>query len=344
MGNITLRAIISKIRKQTFDYGNWFNKKEIQPYVNFKSMMFFVIFFNITLLLGLFVFGGLNSLKTVLTTSLLSPEEFGKLRAESGVNGLITPIYVYVITAIGRIVAFVYLAYSIVKKKKIHTIIAYAYIVLLLISQLANLSKSSFFFLFIQVIVLHLLIYNVKFNILKITISVITAIIVLIPIYLFTTNAENASVAMQLISNRVFNEPNRVLALYFEAFPSVYPHTWGMNIRLVHNLLTTETFHAAETLFCGDDDLGCTVNSIFLADAWVDFSFCGIIIESFFLGAYLFVIDYWVFKEKTFFTKAMFAGFFLTMFSLPSIALLACMVTFGLITIPLMVTILKIKY
>jgi len=70
----------------------------------------------------------------------------------------------------------------------------------------------------------------------------------------------------------------------------------------------------------------------------------GIVIESFFIGAYLAVIDFWVFRKNNIMTKAMFAGLLLSMFSLSSIALLATMVTFGLVSIPVMVYLLRIKY
>jgi len=343
-GNIFTKNILSRLKTHaTYDYKTWFDKPEMEGYINLKTLMLFVLIFSIILVLGLFVYGGLNSFRSVLSNSSIAPEEYRRLRAESGVNGWISVFYAYVTTAIGRIVGFVYLGYAVTRKKTGHSILAFLYLLLLLVSQLANLSKTGFVLLLLQIVILLLLIYKVKFNFLKMIFGAIILLIILIPIFIYSTDSGNVSVALKTISYRVFEEPNRVLAMYIENWPDKISHKWGMNIRLIHQLFETAPFYSSDVIL-GGKKLGSTFNAIFLGDAWVDFSYMGIVIESFFIGAYLAVIDFWVFRKNNIMTKAMFAGLLLSMFSLSSIALLATMVTFGLVSIPVMVYLLRIKY
>ncbi|AMS26767.1 hypothetical protein AEM51_06785 [Bacteroidetes bacterium UKL13-3] len=294
------------------------------------------------ILLGLFLYGGIDSLKYVIANPL-TPEEFGMLRANSGVQGWISSFYSYSITALGRFVGFLFLGVAIYKKRRLETIVAYAYLILIFIGLMANLSKSSAVVFLFQIVVFHSILYNKAINFSKALLFLLLSIVLFAAIYLFTTTAEDIPTALSLFSHRIFGEPNRVLAQYTEYYPNIYPHTYGLNIRLVHSLIGTGEFISSDALLAGNI-IGATVNTIFIGDAWVDFGYWGVMYQSLFLGAYLAILDYIVFNKKNLYTKAMCATLILGILSLSSIALLACLIGFGLLSIPIFSVLFKIKF
>ena len=62
-------------------------------------------------------------------------------------------------------------------------------------------------------------------------------------------------------------------------YPRYLPHTWGMNIGLIHRCSAAAIFfaHARVANFFGAD--GATFDSFFIADAWVDFSYAGVVMS-----------------------------------------------------------------
>jgi len=167
-GNIFTKNILSRLKTHaTYDYKTWFDKPGMEGL--YKSQNTHVIrthIFNYTGT-GIVCLWRTEFIRSVLSNSSIAPEEYRRLRAESGVNGWISVFYAYVTTAIGRIVGFVYLGYAVTRKKTGHSILAFLYLLLLLVSQLANLSKTGFVLLLLQIVILLLLIYKVKFNFLK---------------------------------------------------------------------------------------------------------------------------------------------------------------------------------
>jgi len=277
---------------------------------------------------------------TVISSPLLAPEDIVSLRSDSGVQGWVAPFYVYSTQAIGRFFAFMCLAYSIQNKHKIGILFSIFFILTIFIGLLANLSKSAAFVFLFQVLFLITLIRNYKIHFGNILLFIAGFVTLLIFIYLFVTVAESSSDALNFMTYRIFKEPNRVLNLYTEYYPKIYPHTYGLNIRLIYNVFGDGEFVSSDVIL--SDGRG-TLNAFFVGDAWVDFSYIGVIIESFFLGIYMAFLDHFVFKEKNLITKVTLTSLVLGIFALPSVAMLACMITFGLLSVPILSKIIRLK-
>ncbi|KIU52576.1 MULTISPECIES: hypothetical protein [Bradyrhizobium] len=95
----------------------------------------------------------------------------------------------------------------------------------------------------------------------------------------------DASSAFSAAYSRVFEAENQSLFENFATFPQIYPHMWGTNIRPIA-ILTGEPYTPAyrivARLWYGTDEV--TSPSLFIADAWADFSYLGVIVFSFIAG------------------------------------------------------------
>jgi hypothetical protein len=91
---------------------------------------------------------------------------------------------------------------------------------------------------------------------------------------------------------RIFEVPSESLLETFGAYPFRYPHTWGANIRplaMMIGLDYTPAYTIISQLWHNTKD--ATSNGMFIADAWVDFSYAGVIVFSMLAGATCRTID-----------------------------------------------------
>lgn len=343
MGRFLLIFLLYDSGKQPLNYYKWFNKPDLETYINNGTLIAFTFITGLIILLGLFVYGGIDSLITALTNSAVNADSLVQLRLDSGVHGWISPLFVYSIFSIVRLISFLLIGYAFFKKSLLLKCLAYMYTGLVMLALLANLAKSPFAFFFLQVIIFHLLLFNVKINFKRTVLMVFLFVVLLIPIYLLLTNAENSITALDLISYRLFAEPNRVLDLYPFYYPNIYPFAHGMNIRLIHDLLSSSTYTPANIAVAGGQE-DVTFNAVFIADAWVDFSYWGVIVQSFVLGLLLSFLDQKIFSKNNFVHKSLFAAILIGIFSLASTSLVTSLFSFGLLSIPLLLVLLKIRF
>lgn len=146
--------------------------------------------------------------------------------------------------------------------------------------------------------------------------------------------------ALELIYHRVTEIPNLCLNMHFEVYPDVIDHTYGMNIRLLHSLFSWgEVYVPAHALL---DESGGNANTIFIADAWVDFGWTGVAVAAAIAGAVIGWADRIVRERRDTMNVALFASLLFPVHSLISTSLVTCLFGFGLLTLPLMcLTILR---
>lgn len=343
LGRIFYTSIQNRNGKRIMDYDKWFDQRPSRFYLNGRLLTFFALATGLFLVLGLFIYGGIDSLKTAFSDQQLDAEALSQLRLDSGVHGWVGPFFMYSVFGISRLIAFLLIGTGFFKKSFLLKCIAYLYSLLIMIALLSNMAKSPFVMFFLQFIVFHLLLFNVKINLKKSVLLSILFFILLIPIYLISTNAGNSGSALNLIIFRIFDEPNRVLNLYPLYYPNIFPFAYGMNIRVIHDLFSTHSFVPANIAVAGGAS-GVTFNAIFIADAWVDFAYIGVIIQSFVVGLYLSFMDQKIFSKNNFMYKALFASILIGIFSLASGGLIASLFEFGLFSIPLLFYFLKIRF
>ena len=84
---------------------------------------------------------------------------------------------------------------------------------------------------------------------------------------------------------RFFEVNNEVIYQTFYVYPQHLPHTWGMNIGLVQSIFGSGDASLAHTQvanFFGA--AGATFDAFYIADAWVDFGYAGVVVMSVVVG------------------------------------------------------------
>lgn len=342
-GKLIFMEVRGKKMVRRTNYSNWMTKLPREG-VRLKTGLLYtlVVFSAMIVFLGLFFYGGITSLITLMRNPLADAELIKRLRQESGVSGWIAPFYVYVNSGMGRLLAFVFIGLALNRKHLGMIVLAFGFAMLLSISYLANMSKSSFVVFYCQLSFFLLLYYNVRIDFKRMLLYIGLTIPILIAIYLITTGAKDTGTALNLIASRVFSEPIRVLELYPRYYPSILPHTNGMNIRLIHDLFGSEKYVPAHVAVTGGLE-HASFNAMFIADAYADFSFLGVIFQSIFVGYLLSYLDFLVFRRNNYLQKALMAALLIGIFSLINIGLITSLIGFGLATIPLLSYFLKLR-
>ena len=138
---------------------------------------------------------------------------------------------------------------------------------------------------------------------------------------------------------RFFEINNEVIYQTFYVYPHYLPHTWGMNIGLVHTLFGSGDLlsaHSRVANFFGSD--GATFDSFFIGDAWVDFSYGGVIIMALVVGFAVKGVDIFVTSlGKTPLAVALLGSGMYGLFQLQVTSAFTAFLSGGLILIPLLV-------
>ena len=90
---------------------------------------------------------------------------------------------------------------------------------------------------------------------------------------------------VEFLVYRFFEVNNEVVYQTFYVYPQHLPHTWGMNIGLVHSIFGSGDLPPAHTQvanFFGA--VGATFDAFYIADAWVDFAYPGVAVMSIVVG------------------------------------------------------------
>jgi hypothetical protein len=200
-----------------------------------------------------------------------------------------------------------------------------------------TLSKAPPAFFLIQLIVAGLLVFRNRIN-WKSGLAVLFAIIlVLYLIVRLTVSAYDNFGALGFLYYRVFEVPSESLLETFGAFPFRYPHTWGANIRPLAAIMGLDyvpAFTIISQLWHNTKD--ATSNALFIADAWVDFSYAGVLVFSMIAGATCRAIDIiYLVKGKTVLGIAIMAAAFVGVFTLLVSALNTAFLSGGLLLAPI---------
>lgn len=149
----------------------------------------------------------------------------------------------------------------------------------------------------------------------------------------------NMNSAILAAYSRVFEAENQSLFENFATFPQVHPHMWGTNIRLIANSIGeayTPAYRIVARLWYGTNEV--TSPSLFIADAWADFSYFGVIVFSFVAGIVCRSLDFiFLARGKSPLTIAMLSSAVLGIFTLLTTALGTALLSGGLLLAPILV-------
>ena len=146
---------------------------------------------------------------------------------------------------------------------------------------------------------------------------------------------------LEWLGYRFFEVNNEVVYQTFYVYPHYLPHTWGMNIGLVHALFGSGELlsaHNRVASFFGSE--GATFDSFFIGDAWVDFSYGGVLAMSLVVGFVVKTIDMFVLSlGKTPLCVALLGSGMYGLFQLQVTSAFTAFLSGGLVLIPLMASI-----
>jgi len=144
---------------------------------------------------------------------------------------------------------------------------------------------------------------------------------------------------LEFIYYRVFEVENQSLLENFATFPQMHPHMWGTNLRPAAMLMGVPYMPAYSIVaYTWHGTYDVTSPSLFIADAWADFSYAGVIAFSLIAGAVCRAIDaIFLMHGKTVTAVAVLGATFMGVFTLLTTALNTALLSGGLLLAPILV-------
>jgi hypothetical protein len=161
-----------------------------------------------------------------------------------------------------------------------------------MVGKIETLSKAPPAFFLLQIALAALLTFTNRVSwrtaaaavvVLAVVIYVTTRLIIIFP---------PGTSAIETAYSRVFEVENETLVENFAVFPHLHPFAWGANIRPVAMLMGVPyvpSFSRVASIWYGNPDI--TSPTLFIADAWADFSYAGVVVYSIIAGAICRSID-----------------------------------------------------
>ncbi|MBB3659761.1 oligosaccharide repeat unit polymerase [Rhizobium sp. BK650] len=216
--------------------------------------------------------------------------------------------------------------------------VASAFIVIVLFEKAATLSKAPLAIFILQLMVVEYLRRSLQVR-LGAAVGFVVICVLLFGAMTAVAIREVSGITetLDFLFYRVFMIVNESLLEYFAAIPNVIPHSWGSQFSWLVNLLQSEssppTYLLVGAVHRGV--MGSTTTAMFIADAWADFSWAGVLIFSLFAGFFVRWLDTELIIKRGK-TAATISGLTLGhygVFVMLSTALQTAMVTGGLILV-----------
>ena len=276
----------------------------------------------------------------------LSGDDRSLMRLESGG----TPYYAYnvLLSSVAPFLFFViYSSWRSCKRSLVVGCLALLFFAATLLGKFGTLSKAPPVIFISQFMLLRILLTTRSVNIGSVFRFVLIIVLLFGVIVKFTFSDLELSGVGAFLYYRMFDIPNEVLTEYFAAIPASIPHGWGAGI-FPSLFESTDTLHipvhtAVAALTRGSYD--STANAVFIADAWADFSWAGVVFFSFLVGGLVRAIDIYASRNGHNDEWAcVMAGCTYGLFTLLSTAATTALITGGLATIPMLSWMLRSHY
>jgi hypothetical protein len=200
------------------------------------------------------------------------------------------------------------------------------------------LSKAPPAFFIVQLMVAALLAFTNRLTIRSAVVLGCGVALVLYAVTRLIMVFPNGTEVLEIVYTRVFEATNQSLLENFATFPRMHPHMWGANIRPLAMMMGVPFLPAysivAHTWY-GNYDV--TSPALFIADAWADFSYVGVVVASVIAGAACRSVDaFFLVRGKTVLAIAVLAAAFFGIFTLLITALNAALWSGGLLLGPIL--------
>jgi len=142
----------------------------------------------------------------------------------------------------------------------------------------------------------------------------------------------------ETVYSRIFEVENQTLLENFAAFPNLHPFMWGNNLRpiaMLNGVPYVPAFNIVGYIWYGSHDI--TSPSLFIADAWADFAYAGVIVYSIMAGAICRTLDIvFLARGKSVVGVAVLGATLVGVLTLLTTALNIALITGGLLLAPLL--------
>lgn len=144
---------------------------------------------------------------------------------------------------------------------------------------------------------------------------------------------------LEWLSYRFFEINNEGIYQTFYVYPHYLPHAWGMNIGLIHDLFGSgELVPAYVQVANFFGAVGATFDAFFIADAWVDFGYAGVLLTALLVGVVVKIVDIYITSlGKTPLAVALIASGTYGLFQLQVNSAFTAFLSGGFVLIPLLV-------
>ena len=167
--------------------------------------------------------------------------------------------------------------------------------------------------------------------------SVLAMLLIYVSVHAFIIFYPGQSAA-ETIYSRIFEVENQTLLENFAAFPNLHPFMWGNNLRPIamwNGVPYVPAFNIVGYIWYGSHDI--TSPSLFIADAWADFAYAGVIVYSIMAGAICRTLDIvFLARGKSVVGVAVLGATLVGVLTLLTTALNIALITGGLLLAPLL--------
>jgi hypothetical protein len=289
-------------------------------------------------ILGMFLYlGKLSQLHSFFSFDLTADKT--RYRADfSGGGGY---VYQILVASVAAFVSFLLLVRGIAARKHHLVAIGLLVCVAVLAGKLGTFQKIPWLVYLLQLMVVFQATRSLDIGIGRIVVlSIVVVAGALVAALVAIPNLDSTSI-FEWLGYRFFQVNNEVIYQTFYVYPQYLPHTWGMNIGLIHGVFGNGELLSAYSRvasFFGAE--GATFDAFFISDAWVDFSYGGVLVMAVIVGFVVKGVDIFVLSlGKTPLCLALLGSGMYGLFELQVTSAFTAFLTGGLLFIPLLASV-----
>jgi len=281
-----------------------------------------------------FAYGKLGQIQTWL--SIVSPHEKLKYRIELGAQG--GYLYQLLVASVAPFVAFLLLSKARLGGRVYLRVAGLLLSVAVLFGKAGSFEKMPWLLFLLQLLIVGQAAKSLEISFKRILILTFVLVAGAAAATAIALSSEGAGV-FEFLIYRLFEVNNEVIYQTFYVYPQHLPHTWGMNIGLVHSIIGSGELTSAHTQvanFFGA--FGATFDAFYIADAWVDFAYPGVAVMSVVVGLLVKSVDIFVASQgKTPIALALIGSGTYGLYQLQVTSAFTAFLSGGLVSIPLLV-------
>lgn len=216
--------------------------------------------------------------------------------------------------------------------------IAVAMVGIVLLGKFGMLSKSPPVIFLLQLLLLWFLATGRRID-LRSTLLAVVAVAILFGLMAHAVVPElDFGAILAFLYYRVFDIPNEGLIEFLAAYPEQIPHGWGSSLLAIFADVPAKpaSYFAVAALTRDDSLYASSSNSVFIADAWAEYAWPGVVFTATLAGFWTRAIDLYAFRHgRTDEAVCIVAGCAFGIFTMLSTAFPTALISGGLATIPL---------